>query len=131
MGRHQAVTRLILAMTLLLSAGCALQVPARVDAPASGPAEIGVAYGVEVYCSIPFKLGGLWWNFEQPMSDWPAAITSPFPFNIWDDIGVPWEVPGIVTLTSPTEAIFRADVDGTEFRLTGHEENPTPGDACL
>ena len=91
-----------------------------------------MAYGVELYCPIPIKLGGLWWSFERPMPDWPPDITHPpFPFSIWAPISVPWAVPGIVTLTSPTEATFRADVDGTAFRLTGHEVNPTPGDACL
>ena len=122
--------RLILVVTLVVSAGCLRQLPARVEAPVSGPAEIGVAYGVEVYCQIPIKLGGLWWSFDEPMPDWPPDISiPPFPFSIWASVGSPYAVPGIVTLTSPTEAVLRADVDGTEFQLTGSDENPTPGDA--
>jgi hypothetical protein len=40
-------------------------------------------------------------------------------------------VPGIVTLTDADSAVFRADVDGSEFPLSAHDENPSPGDACL
>jgi hypothetical protein len=129
-GKHAGM-RLILVMTLLLSAGCGRELPARVEAPMGLPAEIGVAYGVKPHCPAPMKLGGLWWSFDRPSPDWPPDITiPPFPFSIWADVGEPYAVPGIVTLTSPTKAIFRADVDGSEFRLTASEENPEPG-ACL
>lgn len=90
-----------------------------------------MAYGVEVYCTIPIELGGRWWTWDEPMSEWPADITiPPFPFNIWSSVGSPYAVPGIVTLTDADSAVFRADVDGSEFRLTGRDEDPEPG-ACL
>lgn len=116
----------------MLSASCARHLPPRVEPPASGPAEIGVAYGMSVSCPRTFELGDMWWSFDEPLPPWPPDISiPPFPFSLWATNGYPYQVPGIVTLSSPTKAIYRADVDGTEFRLTGRADNPSPGDACL
>jgi hypothetical protein len=106
--------------------------PARTPPPPPGAAaEVGVAYGVVVYCDIPIELGGLWWAFPAGPHAWPADNRAPWPLSIWETISSPYEVTGIVTLVSPTEAVFRADSDGTALSLSGHEENPTPGLACL
>jgi hypothetical protein len=122
-----------LVLLVALSAGCARQLPSRVDPPSNGqPAEIGVAYGVSVSCPIPIELGGLWWVWDEPMGAWPDDISiPPFPLSIWASRGIPYAVPGVVTLTDADSAVFRADVDGSEFQLTAHDENPTPGNACL
>jgi hypothetical protein len=120
-------------LLVAVSSGCARSLPPRVDPPPKGePAEVGVAYGVEVYCPIPIELGGMWWTWDEPMSDWPEDISiPPFPFSIWATVAIPYAVPGIVTLTDVGSAVFRADVDGSEFTLSAHDENPTPGNACL
>ena len=120
-------------LLVVLAAGCARYLPPRVDPPPDGePAEIGVAYGVSVSCPIPIELGGQWWVWDEPMGAWPDDISiPPFPFSIWAPVRMPYAVPGILTLTDADTAIFRADVDGSEFGLTGHEENPEPGTACL
>lgn len=111
-----------LVLVVLVSAvGCGR--PARVDPPPSGaPAEIGIAYGVEVSCPIPIELGGLWWSFEEPIEHWPPDIGAVD--------GDPYPVPGVLTLSSATQAVFRADSDGSEFTMTAHQENPKEG-ACL
>lgn len=124
------------ALVLLLLAalvGCSRNLPARVDPPTSAaPAEIGVAYGVSVSCPVPIELGGLWWSFEEPGEHWPPDIEMPpFPFSIWANVRTPYPVPGILTLSSATDAIFRADSDGSEFTMTAHDEDPTGGAACL
>jgi hypothetical protein len=122
---------LALAVTLLVT-GCGRQLPARVDPPTREEAAIGVAYGVTVYCSTPIRIGGAWWSFDEPTGHWPPDMDiPPFPFSIWADAPSSYAVPGIVTLATPTTAVFRADADGSEFALVGHEENPTPGTACL
>jgi hypothetical protein len=107
--------------------------PSRVDPPAFGQtAEIGVAYAASVSCPIPIHIGDKWWTFDEPMNDWPADISiPPFPFSIGATVGMPYPVPGIVTLTDADTATFRADVDGSEFPLSGRDANPSPGDACL
>jgi hypothetical protein len=112
--------------------GCARYLPPRVNPPPNGALEVGVAYGEVVYCPVPIPLADDWWSFDEPRADWPPDISiPPFPFSIWASVGSPHAVPGIVMLTSADQAVFRADVDGSEFRLTRHDENPAPGDACL
>jgi hypothetical protein len=120
-------------LVVMAAVGCSRSLPPRVDPlPDGEPAEIGVAYGVTVFCSIPVELGGKWWVWDEPMGAWPDDISiPPFPFSIWASVGTPYAVSGIVTLTDGDSAIFRADVDGSEFGLTAHEENPEPGTACL
>jgi hypothetical protein len=115
-----------------LAAGCVRpEPPARVEPPSDGAAVIGTAYGVTVSCPVPIELGGVWWTWDEPIGEWPDDISiPPFPFNIGHPVGIPYAVPGIVTLVDPDTAIFRADVDGSEFRLSAHTGNLTPG-ACL
>jgi hypothetical protein len=128
------ISAVVLAVGILVTTGCGRQfeAPPRVDPPKSGEAEIGVAYGVSIYCPVPIELGGLWWSFDEPTGHWPPYMNAvPFPFSIWQDVTSPYEVPGIVTLATPTTAVFRADVDGSQFALVGHEKNLSPGDACL
>jgi hypothetical protein len=125
----------LLVLTVLVAVsigGCGPNLPGRVAPPAAGEtAEIGVAYGVVVYCGVPIELGGLWWVFPAEPVSWPPAMEDPFPFSIWANVASPYEVPGVVTLSSPTEAVFRADSDGSKIPLSGYEENPAAGAACL
>lgn len=104
----------------LLIAACVRDLPERTEAPARGDLEIGVAYAATISCAIPFKLGDTWWAFDPGASNsWPPDITiPPWPFSLWANVRAPYPVPGIVTLSSPTEAVFRADVDGTELPLS-------------
>ena len=113
--------------------GCARNLPPRVDPPPSGaPAEIGIAYGVSVSCPVPIELGGLWWSFEEPTEHWPPDIEiPPFPFSIWANLRAPYPVPGVLTLSSATEAVFRADSDGSEFTMTAYEQHPLARAGCL
>jgi hypothetical protein len=122
----------LVAIALVVGACGARYLPSRQDPPPSGaPLAVDVAYGVEVYCPIPIELGGLWWSWDQPRGEWPQGMSDePFPFSIWATVGTPYAVPGIITLTDADSAVFRADVDGSEFRLSAHHENPDPG-TCL
>jgi hypothetical protein len=130
MARHRRIV--LAALLIILIAGCGRNLPARVLPPAAGRAEIGVAYGVVISCPIPIELGETWWVFRVDDDPWPPPMDDPpWPFSMWATVGSPHEVPGVVTLVSPTEAVFRADSDGSEFRLSSHDENPTPGVACL
>jgi hypothetical protein len=123
----------VLLIVLAYAGGFGRNLPARVDPPPSGAqAEIGVPYGVSVDCPIPIELGGLWWAFPAYNPHWPPDITiPPWPFSIWANLGDPYPVPGILTLSSATEAVFRADSDGSEFAMTAHRQNPMDGAACL
>ena len=107
--------------------------PKRVDPPPSGaPAKIGVAYGVEVWCLLPIEVGGLWWAFPEQAIEPPPVEIPPFPFSIWArSPGDPYPVPGVLTLSSATEAVFRADSDGSQFTMTAHRQNPMDGVGCL
>jgi hypothetical protein len=44
------------------------------------------------------------------------------------DVGDPYEVPGTITLTSPTEAVFLAATDGSELAM---RVGGSGGDGCL
>jgi hypothetical protein len=108
------------------------RMPKREAPPPNGaPAEIGVAYGVEAWCMLPMKMGGLWWAFPDGAIEPPPADIPPWPFSIWANVGDPSPVPGVLTLFSANQAVFRADSDGTEFTMTGHRQNPMGGYGCL
>jgi hypothetical protein len=117
-------------LVVMAAVGCSRSLPPRVDPPADGqPAEIGVAYGVTLACAIPFELGGRWWVWKREGDPWQLD-PQPFPFSIWAPVS-PRNVSGIVTLSAPDSAIFRADEDGDEFQLTGQAENAALGGGCL
>jgi hypothetical protein len=131
--RSIALVLVVLVLVALAAvAGFGRNLPARVDPPQSGaPAEIGIAYGVSVDCPIPIELGGLWWAFPEPVDHWPPDIENrPFPFSIWANLRDPYPVPGVLTLSSTSKAIFRADSDGSEFTMTAYGKNPKD-EACL
>ena len=132
--RFLAFVPLILGLVVLAFAvGLVRILPARVDPPPSGaPAKIGVAYGVQVSCPIPIEVGGLWWAFPEPTEHWPPDIEiPPWPFSIWANLREPYPVPGVLTLSSATEAVFRADSDGSEFTMIAYEQHPLAGAGCL
>jgi hypothetical protein len=116
-------TRSILAaelITLVLVARSSAQAAPTFQPPPSGEApEIGVAYEVSAYCVVPIQVGSSWFSFIHPAA-WPPPM--------WWEYGEPYEVPGTITLTTPTEAVFRAVSDGSELamRLGGG-----PGTYCL
>jgi hypothetical protein len=122
----------ILVQVVVADAVGLVGMPKRIDPPPSGsPAKIGVAYGVEVWCLLPIEVGGQWWAFPERAIEPPPVQVPPWPFSIWVDVGDPYRVPGVLTLSSATEAVFRADSDGSEFTLSAHRQNPMGGAICI
>jgi hypothetical protein len=81
-------------------------------APTSGSVEVGVAYWVTFSCAFPtFQLGDYVWHVSG--DEWPPEL----PDNAW----APYPVPGTLTLSSPTQGMFVADVDGSRLKLTRGE----------
>jgi hypothetical protein len=81
--------------------------------PDHGQPLVGVPYAVTVFCPVPgFEIGDTSWvlaDFGKQGWRWPP----PMP----DERFMPYSVPGTVFLTSASDGLFRADVDGTEMRL--------------
>ena len=84
--------------------------------------EVGVPYRIAVHCTADFEMGGSWWRFE-PVAEWPP----PMPLGSSDMVVQPYPVPGVITLTSPTTATFRADSNGAELQLTTTGEHVEAG----
>ena len=117
----------LLATTLL--AGCSLFVappPSSVALPSPGQTpEIGVNYRTRTTCGLPIQIGDAYWTFDRTTQHWPPPLPK-------DEGTQPYPVPGVITLTSPTTAIFRADVNGQELPMArAGAENPMEGGACL
>ena len=128
---YLAFVPLILALVVLAYAFGLGRYPPRHDPPRSGtPAEIGVPYRVEALCLLPIRLGDLSWAFPERAIEPPPVEPPPWPFSIWATVTEPYTVPGVLTLSSATRAVFRADSDGSEFAMTAYHENPN-GAGCL
>jgi hypothetical protein len=127
-----AFVPLVLALVILASTvGVGQKLPERFDPPSSGArAEIGVAYSVEAWCLLPIQVGGLWWAFPAGAIEPPAEIP-PFPFSIWATLSDPYSMRGVLILSSPNQAVFLADSDGSQFTMTAHRKDPTGGLGCL
>jgi hypothetical protein len=114
------------AFVISLLASCGMFVaPPPSGFPPPGPDQVpavGVNYRVEVSCSIPIQLGKTWWAFEGSFK-WPPPLPA-------DQNVTPYPVPGVVRLSSPDSAIFRADVDGSQLAL-GRMATTPPGAGCL
>ncbi|MDP9273345.1 MAG: hypothetical protein M3O93_07450, partial [Chloroflexota bacterium] len=54
--------------------------------------------------------GTTWWSFDEPYT-WPPPDPN-------QPIIMPYSVAGVLTLTSPDKAVFRADVNGARLGLT-------------
>ena len=89
-----------------------------------------MAYGVEAWCLLPIKVGDLWWAFPSGAIE-PPPVEPPWPLSIWANVSTPSAVPGVLILSSATEAVFRADSDGSEFNMTAYRQNPMDGMGCL
>jgi hypothetical protein len=128
-----AVVPIVLALVILTAAlGYGRKVPERLDPPLLGAkAEIGVAYGVETWCMFPIEMGGLWWAFPTGAIEPPPVEIPPFPFSMFARVGNPYPAPGVLILSSPNRAVFRADSDGSEFPVSGLRQNPMEGMGCL
>lgn len=112
---------LIAALGLFLAAallGCSSSAP-----PPSSyeEVEVGVPYRVEVYFSADFEMGGSWWRFEN--FNYPPPMPA-MPFGV---VSQPYAIPGVVTLTSPDAATFRADSNGAEMQPTTTDEHVEAG----
>jgi hypothetical protein len=81
--------------------------------PERGQPLVGVPYAVTVYCPVPgFEIGDTSWvfaDFGKQGWRWPPPMPG--------DGFMPYSVPGTVILTSLSDGLFRAEVDGTEMRL--------------
>ena len=113
-----------IALALVLLAGCiwGAQPAGQSPPPANATPDVGVAYRMSIYCQLPLQVGSTWWQFA-PRQSWPRALphdqgTSPYP------------VPGILTLSSASNATFRADVDGSNLGLTKMAGKP-PLTGCI
>jgi hypothetical protein len=90
--------------------------------PDSGMRAIGVDYRISPDCAIPVRLGDTWWQWQMTGAQWPPPLPA--------DQGItPYPVPGVIRLTTAHEAVFRADVDGSELHLYRTDLPPTGG--CL
>jgi hypothetical protein len=100
------------ALMVLVLAGCSLfgSTAGQTPPPANASPQVGVAYRVTLYCALPVELGSTWWQFDKG-APWPPALTR-------DQGTSPYPVPGLITVSSSTSAVFRADVDGSSLRLT-------------
>jgi len=106
-----AVVALIAAVVWYLNFGDVAHPFAR-PAPTSGRVEVGVEYRVTLYCGFgTIQLGDYVWQVKGKPTDWPPAIPDP------GKIISPYPVPGSLTLSSPTQAVFVADVNGSRFRV--------------
>ena len=99
------VLALVLAGCSMFGGGAGQTLP-----PASASPQVDVAYRVTLYCALPVEIGSTWWRFDKG-APWPPALPR--------DQGMsPYPVPGLITLSSATTAVFRADVDGSRLSLT-------------
>lgn len=73
---------------------------------------MGVAYRYTPYCSVDVAIGDTWWRFVDP-TKWPEYP----PPGIFENVGDPAPMPGIVILSSTDRAVFRADVDRSVLAL--------------
>ena len=90
--------------------------------PANASPQVGVAYRVTLYCALPVEVGSTWWRFGKG-APWPPALPR--------DQGMsPYPVPGLITLSSSTTAVFRADVDGSSLSMTQLAAKP-PLAGCI
>jgi hypothetical protein len=80
------------------------------DLPDHGAPRLNTDYGADIDCLLQFRFGDAVWRLEQD-DGWPPPEELP---GIRDTFST-WTVPGIVRFTSPTEAVFRAQTDGSEW----------------
>jgi hypothetical protein len=120
------MSRSLIAVIVLIGLlACSRPVPSGEPLPSRGQPEVGVGYRITVFCPAPIEVGNSVWLFTGHES-WPPDK----PHGPFDSVVSPYPVPGLLTLTSRTEAVFRADIDGSELRLSrGHRRDL--GDACL
>jgi hypothetical protein len=83
--------------------------------------EVGVPYRISVWCSADFEMGGSWWRFET--FSYPPIE----PAGLFTNVSQPYAIPGVVILTSPDAATFRADSNGAVMRLTTTDERVEAG----
>lgn len=114
------------AVLVVLLAGCTPAVVPQPGEPlpSAGAPAVGIAYRMTVICPIDLAVGDTWWRFEDP-TNWPTVP----PAGIFDNVSDPAPFPGVLVLSSPDRAIFRADVDRSELALV-RVDNPVEA-GCL
>jgi hypothetical protein len=115
-----------LAVAAALLAGCSMFVappPSSVPAPREGESPaVGVNYRVSPSCPAPLQVGTTIWVFEMTGRTWPPAEPK-------YEYMLPYPVPGVISLSSDTAAVFRADVNGEVIPMT-RDDSAIP-DGCL
>jgi hypothetical protein len=83
-------------------------------APTSGPVAAGEEYRLTVGCDLGsrFRLGDYLWEFVETREMLPRPP---------DDLGMPYTVPGTLTLISPTRGVFIPDSDGSRWEVRRSE----------
>jgi hypothetical protein len=108
---------MILAAAATLVASGALYVTGGVsgvlasELPASGAPRLNADYRANVDCLLQFRFGDAVWRLEDG-ERWPPREEIAGIREVFSTV----TVPGIVRFTSPTEAVFRAQTDGSEWR---------------
>jgi len=108
---------LVLASCSVFGGGAGQTLP-----PANASPQVGVAYRVTLYCALPVEVGSTWWQFDKS-APWPPALPRGRGMS-------PYPVPGLITISSSTTAVFRADVDGSSLAMTKLAAKP-PLAGCI
>ncbi len=95
------------------------------DLPRAGSPRLNTDYRADVDCLLQFRAGDVVWRLEDAHR-WPPPEELPGIREMFST----WSVPGIVRFTSPTEAVFRAQSDGSEWRVRP-ATGPLVNGACI
>jgi hypothetical protein len=106
-----AVATLIAAWTLYVMGGVSGVLAS--ELPKDGAPRLHADYRANVDCGRQIRFGDAVWRLEQA-EGWPPPEEFPGIRDVFSTLSVP----GIVRFTSPSEAVFRAQADGSEWRAT-------------
>lgn len=117
------IATLVAACLLVACSAPVAPPPSSVPLPAGTPV-VGINYRATTMCLLPIPIGGMYWVFDGTWDEVPPPLPA-------DRNSTPYVIPGVIRLTSPTTAIFRADTNGQEIPMSrAGTENPLDA-ACL